>query len=191
MKIHTLLAVLFAVPGCFAMTGCADMLRSDNANAQRQSVRANAAALEASKTASSQALPATPVSGDALVRLLSGNTHVSEYRKQMSDAKPYFTLYQYYGPDGVFIVRDTYSRSTLPYQAVGRWRVTGDVLCVTEYNGPGSEGCFTAKLQANGVIQFWHHKPGDAFHNLITSSVSIVRPGLQTPEYMTSPSAYR
>lgn len=191
MKANIAFAAPLALLICLAAGGCAEMLRSDNANAQLQSARANRDVLAASKTASSQALPATPVSGDTLVRLLSGNTHVSEYRKQVSDARPYFTLYQYYGPDGVFIVRDTYSRSTLPYQAVGRWRVNADVLCVTENNGPGSEACFTVRQQANGVIQFWHHRLGDALHNLITSSVSIVRPGLQTPEYVTPPSAYR
>ena len=176
------LAIAFTATLC----GCAEALRSDSANALRRAEGARQEALESSRIASGQAHLAQPVSGAALVRLLSGNTHVSEFRRRTSDAKPYFTTYQYFGPDGVFIARDTWSRRTPAYQAVGRWRVNDAVLCMTENNGPGSEGCYTVRLQSDGVIQFWIHKPGDPFHNLITSSVRIIRPGLQTPEYAST-----
>ncbi len=34
------------------------------------------------------------------------------------------------------------------------------------------------------------HKPGDPFHGLISTSISIVRPGPQEPEYTSAPSAF-
>ncbi|ROZ79524.1 hypothetical protein EEB15_00995 [Ramlibacter sp. WS9] len=180
-----------AVLVVIAATGCAEMLRSDNANAQHQSARANKEALAAAKVATNQAVAARPVGGDALVRLLAGNTLVNEYRKQVADAKPYFTTYEYFSPDGAYIARDTYSRRTIQYQAVGRWRVSQDVLCINDRADHASDRCFTIKITSANAIEFWNHKPGDPFHNLIASTVAIVRPGLQTPEYVTTSSPYQ
>jgi hypothetical protein len=78
--------------------GCAELMRSDSANALHRNARANEEALAAAKAATRQAGAARPVAGDELVKLLSGKTHVREYRKRASDAKPYFTVYEYFSP---------------------------------------------------------------------------------------------
>lgn len=191
MKISAIVGLVLVILVVVAAVGCSEVLRSDSANALRQSSQANKEALRALHAATSQAEAAQPVSGPALVQMLSGQTHVSEFRKQTGDAKPYFTSYKYFGPDGVYIVRDTYARSTIPYQAVGQWRVTDAVLCLRDSMDYPDENCFTLKVTPAGKIQFWIHKPGDPFHGLLTSSVDIVHPGLQTLEYTTSPSNYR
>ena len=116
-----------------ALAGCAS-LRSDSATALRQNARANRDALISNQAASRQAIPAQPVSGEALLRLLSGNSHVKEYRAAVADAQPYFTSYHYFRPDGVYISSDTYSRRTPGYEAIGSWRVNENLLCVNEIN---------------------------------------------------------
>ena len=182
-------AIAMLVTAATALTGCA-ALRSDSANAARQSARARSDALISNQTASRQAAPAQPVTDDALRRLLSGNSHVNEYRRAVADVKPYFTSYQYFGPDGVYIVRDTYSRRTDGYEAVGRWRVNQNVLCVDETGSTNEPECYTLKITTKGVIQYWIYKPGDPFHGLITSSLDIIRLGLQNPEYTTTSAMY-
>jgi outer membrane PBP1 activator LpoA protein len=78
------LAIAIVTAGC-------EMMYSDNANHARKVARANSAALATNKEASRQAAPAETVTGDALRLLLSGNSHVEEFRKAVTDAKPYFT----------------------------------------------------------------------------------------------------
>lgn len=185
-----LLGLVVVIVVLAMVTGCMDMLYSDSANALRKNQQANKDALAASKTASRQNLQGQPVTGEALVKLLTGNTHVSEYRRHSGDAKPYFTVYQYYGPGGAYVERDTYSKRTDGYESKGRWRVDQDVLCIVESMYERTEKCYTLRRAPGGTIEFWYHKPGDAFHGLIASSVSIVRPGPQTPEYTSATSPY-
>ena len=71
--------------------GCTDMLYSDSQNAGRRSAQARQSALRSMQLSSSQANAAQPVLGQALVQLLSGNTHVQPYRKRSEDTKPYIT----------------------------------------------------------------------------------------------------
>lgn len=183
----TAIAVLVTV--AIALNGCSAM-RTDSANAARQNEKARHDALIGGRTATRQAESAQPVADDALRRLLSGNSHVSEYRRAVADAKPYFTSYQFFRPDGAYIVRDTYSRRTEGYEAVGKWRVNKNVLCVDETHSTNEPECYTIRVTTKGVIQYWTHKPSDPFHELISLSVSIVRPGLQTPEYITTSAMY-
>ena len=191
MNLKTTKQLMVIVTVIVIMTGCAEMLRSDSANAFHNNARAHREALIGNQTASSQAAPAQTVGDEAVRRMLSGNSHVSEYRKAVADAKPYFTTYKYFGPDGIYISRDTYSRRTDTYEAVGRWQIKQNLLCVNERNETEDPRCYTLKVTANGVIQYWIHKPGDPFHGLITSNIEIVRPGLQTPEYVTTQSPYQ
>ena len=185
--IHTLifLAIAFTTSGC-------EMMYSDNANFARQRARANSAALAASKEASRAAAPADAVTGDALRRLLAGNSHVQEFRKAVADAKPYFTTYTYFSPDGAYISRDTYSRRTADYEDAGTWSLKENVLCVvvnTSFGNP--QNCYTLKVASNGLIQYWVHNPGNEWHGVVTMNISIVRAGLQTPEYATTREAYQ
>ena len=71
--------------------GCTDMLYSDSQNFGRRSAQARQSALRSMQLSSSQANAAQPVGGQALVQLLSGNTHVQPYRKRSEDTKPYIT----------------------------------------------------------------------------------------------------
>jgi hypothetical protein len=190
MKTLSVPALLGVVVVAVAMTGCAELLRSDSANALHRNARANQEALAAAKAATRQAGAARPVAGDELVRLLSGNTHVREYRKQAADARPYFTVYEFFGPDGAYLVRDTYSRRLPEYQRKGRWRVDRDLLCIRERADVTEERCFNIRVRPAGGIEYWYHKPGDPYHGLIASSVTLVRPGPQEPEYVTASSPY-
>ena len=185
-----LLGIAAIIMVALAVAGCVGMLYSDGAYALRKNQRANAEALAVAKVVSRQKVQAPTASGEALVRRLSGNTHVSEFRKQTADAKPYFTTYEYFGPDGIHIVRDTYSRRSEGYQAKGHWRVDRDVLCVTDREDDLTKECFTVRLTPANVIEFWYHRPGEASHGLFAREVAIVRPGLQTPEYTTTSSPY-
>jgi hypothetical protein len=177
-----------AVPVLFVTAGCMEAFYSDSQNAGRRNAQARQSALASMKLASSQAAPARPVTGQALVQLLSGNSHVEAYRKSASDAKPYVTHYDYYGADGTFVGRDTHARRTPAYQEQGRWSVKGDSLCIVK---TGQENCYTVRLAADGAIQYWIDKPGDPFHGLLTRIVRTVRPGLQEPEYISDPAAFR
>jgi len=173
-------AFFLALPlaAVLALAAC-DMLRSDSANAMHGWRQQRDEALRGNRIASRQAAPATPVGGDALVRLLAGKTHVHEYVKQIG-ARPYLITYDFYRADGGYIALDTSSRREAASEPVGRWRVERDVLCIS--TPPDSEDrCYKIRLQADGAIQYWIHKPGDDFDGLITSQVSIVRDGLQQP----------
>ena len=174
-----------ALLAAMALSGCVEMFYSDNANAQRQRAREIQQALVGNREASRQALPAQPVGGDALQRLLAGKTHVSEYRKRVEDAKPYYTVYDFFRPDGSFLSLNTSWRRDPATASVGRWNVAGEVLCITEMNGDSQDHCFTIRQEASGAIQYWIHRPGDPFHGLITSRVHLVRDGPQTPEFVT------
>jgi len=168
-----------------SLSACGDMLRSDAANAGRQNAQARQESLAAAKAASQQAAPATPLSGDALVRVLSGKTHVHEYRRNAIDPKPYFIVYEYYRPDGAFIALDSYSRRDPAQVTPGRWRVTGETLCLTEKDGNPQEQCYAVRQESWGRLQYWNVRPGDPFDGLLSSKVDIVRSGLQTPEVTT------
>ncbi len=190
MKPNTMLCPFFAAVA-IATSGC-EMMYSDNANFARQRAHANSAALVTNQDASRVAAPAQAVTGDALRLLLSGNSHVQEYRKAIDDTKPYFTTYTYFSPDGAYISRDTYSQRTAEYEATGTWSLKENLLCVVVSTAFRDEpSCYTLKVAANGVIQYWIHNPGNEWHNVITMNVSIVRSGLQTPEYATTREAYQ
>jgi hypothetical protein len=191
MKTLLICVVVAVVLVVIALVGCADLLYSDSANAGRRHARATREALDSARLASSQTASAQPVAGDALVALLAGNTLVSEYRKRSEDARPYFTVYEYYAADGTRIVRDTYSRRTEGYEERGRWSVDAELLCLREDREGAEARCFTVRLTTRNTIEFWTHKPGDPFHGLLSSRVEIVRPGPQTPEYITTTSPYQ
>jgi len=55
-----------------AMSGCAEMLRSDSANAFHKNARANRDTLIGNQAASGEAAPAQTLGGEALRRMLSG-----------------------------------------------------------------------------------------------------------------------
>ncbi len=170
---------------------CTEMFYSDAQNAGRKSAQARQDALRSMKVSSAQADKAQPVVGNALVALLSGNTHVEAFRKRADDSKPYLTTYDYYAPDGIFIGRDTHSRRTVEYQDVGRWKVEADTLCVDLPAWKADPRCYTIRLAPDGAIQYWIRQPGDPFDGLLTRNVRVVRRGLQTPEYTSDPAAFR
>jgi len=174
----------------FTLAGCVEMLHSDSENASRRAHRARDESLRAMKLGSAQAAPGQVVTGEALPKMLAGQSHVSEYRKRVGDAKPYITVYDFFGNDGTFISRDTHGRRTPAYQTVGRWRVRAGLLCIATPSQP-DESCYTIRLAADGALQYWIAKPGDPFDGLLTKSVRIVRPGLQEPEYVSDPAAFR
>ncbi|MEO8278682.1 MAG: hypothetical protein ABI564_03250 [Ideonella sp.] len=188
---HARLALAAAALQLAWMTvACTDALYSDAENAGRKSMQSRQAALRSMKSSSSAAATATPVSGQDLTQLLAGHTHVDAFVKRAGDAKPYLTTYDYYGPDGTFIAKDTYSRRTADYYDVGRWTVHANVLCITLPSRP-EDACFTIRLTADGTIQYWIHKPGDPFDGLLTRNVTVVRNGPQEPEYTSDPAAFR
>ena len=172
-------------------SGCMEMLRSDAANFGRQRAQARAAALVGNRQASHQAAPARMLAGDELTRLLAGRTQVSEYRKSVSDAQPYYAVYAYYGADGRYLWLNTYEQSDPATTPWGTWQVQGEVLCVTQQRGEADPHCYTVRLESGGTVQYWIHRPGDAFHGLITASVDIVREGPQTPAFVSSSTQMR
>lgn len=191
MKIHVprrAWLVAACLPIAWVTVACADMFRSDSQNAGRQSAQARQAALASMRQASSQSAVGRPVTGPALVQLLSGKTHVQAYRKRAADPKPFLTRYDYYAPDGTFIGRDTHSRRTLGYQDLGRWKVSDESLCITQ---PSGTTCYTIRLAPDGAVQYWIHEPGDTFHGLFTRNITDMRAGLQEPEYISDPAAFR
>ncbi|MEQ1686765.1 MAG: hypothetical protein ABL916_24190 [Burkholderiaceae bacterium] len=191
MKTSITLRCVAGLLAAMALSGCVEMLYSDNANAQRQRAAERNEALAGNREASRQALPAQALSGEALQRLLAGKTHVNEYRRRVEDSKPYYTVYDHFHPDGSFQSINTSWRSDPATASVGRWKVAGEVLCITEMNGDSQDHCFTIRQEASGAIQYWIHQPGDPFHGLITSRVHLVRDGPQTPEFATVGSPFR
>jgi len=180
--------VLFAAA---AVVGCGEAFRSDSANALRQNKRDRDARQRGNEAASRTAPPATAVRGEALVSLVSGKSHVAEYRKRSSDAKPYLTTYQYFRPDGVVVFSDTHSKRTPEYQTKGTWNVQEDRLCVTGESWDPGEFCYEVRVAADRSIQMWLRKPGDPLDGLLASNVTIVRSGPQVPEYQSDPAAFR
>lgn len=180
---------LLCVLLCAALTalpGCTEMMSSDAANFGRKSAQARQAALAGNRLASQQAVPARRLAGEELARILAGKTHVSEYRKATSDAQPYYAEYVYFGPDGRFQWLNTYEQNDPATTPWGTWQVNGDVLCVTQQRGDAEPHCHTLRLQADGTVQYWTHKPGDAFHGLLSARVSIIREGPQTPAFVSA-----
>jgi hypothetical protein len=155
-----------------------------NARLQRE-------ALSGARRASAQAPPAREVGGDELHRLLAGKTHIKEYRKQAGDPKPYLTTYDYFGPDGAYTSRDTHSKRVPEYEGRGRWEVAGDILCLTGKRVEERTACYRIRLSDAGMVQYWNHQPGEDADGLLASIVSIIRPGLQTPEYTSDPADFR
>ena len=174
-------AVAVAASLCF--TGCTDMLRSDSANFARKSNQARQAAVVSNQTASHQAAPAQSVQGDALVRLLSGKSHISEFRKRSEDSQPYFVRYSFFQSSGAFVASDTYSQYSPDYYTHGLWRVSGALLCITGMDGNPLEQCFTVRVEPSGAVQYWIHNPGDPFDGLITARVHLIREGQQVPAF--------
>jgi hypothetical protein len=188
---QSLALVLSLLLSSLLLPACTDMLHSDAQNASRRSAEARQSALRSMQLSSAQAVAAVPVKGEALVQLLSGNSHVEAFRKRADDARPYLTSYDYFGPDGSFIRRDTHARRTPAYQEVGRWQVKAETLCLAMKHRESEPDCYSLRQAADGTIQYWIHKPGDPFHGLLTRNVKIVRKGLQEPEYTSDPAAFR
>lgn len=176
---------------CMALcsSGC-DLLHSDAENAGRRSEQARKEAAKAMKQASLEAPAAQAVDGDALVKLLAGKSHVQAYVKS-SGGRPYFTIYDYFAPDGRFTARDTYSKRSPEYQGKGHWRVDKDVLCITTESEDTEAGCFKIRLASDGAIQYWIHEPGGQFDGLFTKNITDVRLGQQEPEYDSDPASFR
>lgn len=168
-----------------------EAFRSDSANAFHKNARLQREALSGARRASAQAPAAREVGGDELHRLLAGKTHIKEYRKQAHDSKPYLTTYDYFGPDGAYTSSDTYSKRAPGYEWQGRWEVAGDILCITETRIRETTSCFKIRLSDAGMVQYWNYQPGEDADGLLASIVSIIRPGLQTPEYASDPAAFR
>jgi hypothetical protein len=173
-----------------ATTACTEMFRSDAENFSRQADRSRQRALQSMKLSSAQQPAGKAVAGDTLLKLLSGKSHIREYRKRIDDARPYVTTYDYFGPDGTFIVRDTHGRRTAEYQEMGKWTVNGGVLCIVVPSYVDKK-CYSIRIEPAGKIQYWIHNPGDPFDGLASAGVSIVRPGLQEPEYISDPADFR
>lgn len=188
------LLYLLLYAGVTALSGCVEIMSSDSANFARQSAQARQAALVGNRQASQQAAPARMLAGEELTRLLAGKSHVSEYRKAssgISDAQPYYAEYTYFSPDGRYLWLNTYEQNNPATTPWGTWQVNGEVLCVTQQRGEVEPHCYTLRLQADGTVQYWTHKPGDPFHGLLSARVEIVREGLQTPTFVTSTSQLR
>ena len=163
-----------------------ELLRSDSGNASLQNQRARDSALINNRLASQQAAPARPLAGPELSSLLAGKTHVSEFRKAVNDAQPFYAEYAYFNPDGRYQWLNTYELRDPATAIPGIWRVNGEVLCVTQVRGDAQPQCFTLRQQASGTIQYWTHKPGDPFHGLISAHVHIVRAGPQQPAFVST-----
>ena len=172
-------------------SGCTDMLRSDSANAARKSNQARQAAVVSNQSASRQAAPAQAVQGDALVQLLAGKSHISEFRKRSEDSQPYFVSYGFFQRSGAFVASDTYSQHSPGYYTHGTWQVSGPLLCITGMDGNPLEQCFTVRVESGGAVQYWIHNPGDPFHGLITARVQLVRDGQQVPAFLSTPAQMR
>ena len=170
------------------LPGCMEALRSDAANFGRQRAEARHEALQGNRLASQQAASAHRLAGEELTRFLAGKSHVSEYRKSTRDAQPYYVAYVYYSPDGRYLWLNTYENSDPATTPWGTWQVNGEVLCVTQQRGETAPHCYTLRLQTDGTVQYWTHKPGHPFHALLTAHVSIIRDGPQTPAFVSSPS---
>lgn len=171
-----------------SLSGCMELLRSDAANAGHRNAEARQEALQGNRLASQQAAPAQKLAGEALTRILTGKSHISEYRKFTSDAQPYYAVYAYYAPDGQYLWLNTYELRDPATTPWGTWQVSGEVLCVTQQRGEVAPNCYTLRLQPDGTVQYWMHQPGDPFHGLLTATVSIIRKGPQTPAFVSSPS---
>jgi hypothetical protein len=184
----TLLAI--ALPLAL-LAACTGMFFSDAQYSAKQSAEARERARRSMEISSSQAAAAEAVAGEALVGLLSGKSHISEYRKRAKDAQPYFTSYDYYAPDGSFLRRDTHARRAEGYQEVGTWTVDGDTLCISIPSRGPAPDCYTLRLAPDGTIQYWIRKSGDEFDGLLTRNVTIVREGPQAPEYTSDPADFR
>jgi hypothetical protein len=164
------------------MSAC-DGLYSDTQVSGRRHEAAMREWVRSSRIASAQAAPANPVVGDALVALLSGKTHVHEYRTRSEDATPYLVTYAYFRADGRYIFLDTQFRERPDEAPADRWRVDGQVLCITTNYLSVSTDCYTVRREAAGQLQYWIHKPGDQTDGLLTMNVNIVRSGLQQPAF--------
>ena len=170
-----------------SLSGCIELLRSDAANAGHRNAEARQDALQGNRLASQQAAPAQRLAGEALTRLLSGKSHVSEYRKSTAHAQPFYAVYAYYRPDGQYLWLNTYDKRDPVTTLWGTWQVSGEVLCVTQQRGETTPYCYTLRLQPDGTVQYWIHKPGDPFHGSLTTHVSIIRDGPQTPAFVSMP----
>lgn len=169
------------------LAACTEMMRTDSANHARKSSQARQAALLNNQTASRQAAPAQPVAGQALVQLLAGQSHISEFRRQSQDSQPYFVSYGFFEVGGGYVASDTYSQHSPATYTHGVWSVSGPVLCITGMDGNELEQCFTMRVEPGGAVQYWMHKPGDPFHGLIAARVHLIREGQQTPAFVSTP----
>lgn len=180
--------LIFAWP---FLTACTGMFYSDAQYSSKMSDDARESAVRSMRLSSAQAATAKPVTGSALVQLLSGKTHVSAYRKRATDTAPFLTRYAFFADDGSYVGRDTHLRRSPEYQDEGTWAVHAELLCITLRDKATGPDCYTIRLANDGAIQYWIHKPGDDFDGLLTLNVVDIRRGLLEPEYISDPAAFR
>lgn len=160
-KIPTIIlaAIAATLIGCL-LVSCGYMLRSDNENAQRESLRANRRATAAMRAATAQTARGIDLAGGTLRVALSGRTLVQRYGRFPDDTPGDYITYRYFLEDGRFLVRDNWSHLSSEADLGDSWEVSGPRLCLRSYRWYGGLRCYRVARGARGELQFYLDRPG-------------------------------
>lgn len=163
-----------------ALAGC-DLVYSDNASFQRRVRAERQRRLAGMRAATAETAVGRRLEGEALVAFLTDRTHVSVFDRTPTGQRTRYVEYRYYGRGGRFVYMNTAWAVSPEGNPDDHWRVDGPRLCVLNHALSRDEHCYTIAVAPDGRIQFYIDAPGDEFHGLLTSIVSIVEEGPPRP----------
>lgn len=164
------------------MLAACEAFRSDSENAQRQARAERVERLAGMRAATEQTAAGQRLEGQALEKLLSGRTHVSEFQQNASGRRTRYVEYRYYAPGGRFVYLNNEWALDPAGNPNDHWRVDGPRLCVLNHAFGEDEHCYSLAVAADGAVQFFIDQPGSEYHGLLTSVVRIVYDGPPRPE---------
>lgn len=154
--------------------GC-EAFRSDAENYARRDRAERAERLEGMRAATSQAPAGERVSGDALVALVSGRTHVFVYSTAPGGRAVRYVEQSYFADGGRFVYVNTEWAKDPAGREGDRWHVDGERLCILNQTFSSQEQCYRLTVLADGRVQYFISKPGDETDGLVTKVTDAIR----------------
>ena len=140
--------------------GC-EAFHSDAENFARQRRAERARAVAGMRAATAQTARGSDVAGDALVRLVSGRSHVFVYGVSPSGRAARYAESSHFRSDGGFVYRNTEWALDPAGRPGDHWRVDGPRLCILNGAFSADEHCYRLAVQPDGRVQYYIADPGE------------------------------
>lgn len=168
-------AIAVAAVVAFVLTGCT--LLSDNEFAQKNNQRDIRERTAAARAVTARTPRGDDLAGAALESALAGRTLVLRYGAFPDGKAGDHVVYQYFRPDGRFVVVDNWLAPSMEPEGDDYWDVSGPRVCFLNYRRSGRVRCFRVAQATDGSLQFYTDETGKPYDGLLESVVYEILDG--------------